>query len=362
MRLERLWLTDFRNYAAAELVPSPGGLTVVTGRNGEGKTNLLEAIGYLATLKSFRGAPPEAMVRVGSSMAIVRASGERDSRTLLIEAELQAAGRDRVLVNRQPLRRARDLLGALQVSVFSPDDLELVKGGPARRRELLDDLLAALRPRHDHDRVDLERILRQRNALLRQNAGSGRPSADVLTTLDVWDAQLASTGSKVATAREELLVAGGLAERVAAAYDRVAERAAQVTLFYERSWSGPLDAALAEARGQDLRRGVSTLGPHRDEVAITVEGMPSRTHSSQGEQRSLALALRLGGHAAVTDALGSPPVLLLDDVFSELDAGRADALLAYLPPGQAILTTAGTVPPQARPDVVVRVEGGKLLL
>ena len=361
MRLERLWLTDFRNYAAAELVPSPGGLTVVTGRNGEGKTNLLEAMGYLATLKSFRGAPPEAMVRVGSSMAIVRASGERDGRTLLIEAELHPTGRDRVLVNRQPLRRGHDLLGALQVSVFAPDDLELVKGGPALRRAWLDDLLAALHPRHDQDRLDLERILRQRNALLRQNAGARRPPSDVVSTLDVWDAKLAETGSKVASAREDLLVSGALAERVASAYDRVAERAARVTMAYECSWSGPLDAALAAAREQDLRRAVSTVGPHRDEIAVTVEGMPSRTHSSQGEQRSLALALRLGGHAAVTDALGSPPVLLLDDVFSELDAGRADALLTHLPAGQAILTTAGTIPPQARPDTVVRVEGGKLL-
>jgi DNA replication and repair protein RecF len=165
----------------------------------------------------------------------------------------------------------------------------------------------------------------------------------------------------VATARQELLETGGLGRRVAVAYDRVAERAARVTLSYRRSWSGPLGSALAEARDQDLRRGVSTVGPHRDEVAITVEGMPSRTHSSQGEQRSLALALRLGGHAAVTDALASPPVLLLDDVFSELDAGRADALLGSLPAGQAILTTAGTMPAQARPEVVVRVEGGKLL-
>jgi DNA replication and repair protein RecF len=361
VRLERLWLTDFRNYASAELAPSVNGLTVVTGRNGEGKTNLLEAVGYLATLKSFRGAPPDALVRMGAAAAIVRCAGERDGRSLLIEAELRTTGRDRVLVNRQPLRRARDLLGALQVSVFSPDDLELVKGGPALRRDWLDDLLASLHPRHDQDRVDLERVLRQRNSLLRQNAGNPRPPDDVGTTLDVWDAKLAATGTAVVEAREQLL-SGGLAGRVAAAYDLVAEGAAHVTLSYERSWSGPLDAALAEARVDDLRRGVTTVGPHRDEIAISVEGMPSRTHCSQGEQRSLALALRLAGHAAVTDALGSAPVLLLDDVFSELDPDRSDALLACLPSGQAILTTAGAIPPGAHPDVVVRVDGGKLLV
>jgi DNA replication and repair protein RecF len=361
VRLERLWLTDFRNYAAAELVPSAHGLTLVTGRNGEGKTNLLEAIGYLATLKSFRGGPPEAMVRLGSSTAVVRCAGERDGRSLLIEAELHPAGRDRVLVNRQPLRRARDLLGALQVSVFAPDDLELIKGGPALRRGWLDDLLASLHPRHDQHRVDLERILRQRNTLLRQNAGSGRPPAEVVATLDVWDAKLASAGTAVVEAREELLASGGLSGRVAAAYDRVADRAAHVAVVYERSWPGPLDGALAAARQDDLRRAVTTVGPHRDDVVITVEGLPSRTHCSQGEQRSLALALRLGGHATVTEALGSAPVLLLDDVFSELDAERADALLASLPPGQAILTTAGSIPSGAHPEVVVRVEGGKLL-
>jgi DNA replication and repair protein RecF len=363
VHLAHLWLTDFRNYASAELVPAPSGLTVVTARNGEGKTNLLEAIAYLATLRSFRGAPGEALVRVGASRAVVRAEAERDRRRLLVEAELAVAGRDRVLVNRQPLRRTRDLLGALQVSVFSPDDLDLVKAGPAGRRDWLDDLLVAIRPRHDQDRGELERILRQRNALLRQSGGSSGATTEVLTTLDVWDAKLTETGERVARAREGLLGSGdpSLAGLVAASYDRVAEQAAHVRLAYQRSWEGPLADALALARHDDLRRGVTTVGPHRDDVVIDIDGLPSRTHCSQGEQRSLALALRLAGHQAVTDALDTPPVLLLDDVFSELDAGRSDALLASLPEGQAILTTAGPLPSQARPEVVVRVDNGKLL-
>src|SRR5207237_5582271 len=174
----------------------PSGLTVVQGANGEGKTNLLEAVGYLATLSSFRGAPAEALVRVGAESAVVRAEGEREGRSLLIEASLPRVGRDRVLVNRQPLRRARDLVGYLRVSVFSPDDLALVKGGPAERRRYLDDTLVALHPKNDVLQGDLDRVLRQRNTLLKQ--AGGRLTDEVAATLDVWDAKLASLGGALA--------------------------------------------------------------------------------------------------------------------------------------------------------------------
>ncbi len=359
MHLDRLWITDFRNYLAAELAPAPTGLTAIVGNNGEGKTNLLEAVGYLATLRSFRGAPAEALVRAGAEVAIVRAEADRDGRRLLIEAELRTNGRDRVLVNRQPLRRTRDLLGALQVTVFAPDDLALIKAGPQGRRDYLDDLLVALHPRHDALRNDLDRILKQRNALLKQAGGNPRPPPDIVTTLDVWDQKLAETGTAVADARHHLLTT--LGPELSTVYDRVAERAAHVVVDYQRSWRGPLGDALAAARVDDLRRGVTTLGPQRDDLIVTLGGLPSRTHASQGEQRSLALALRLAGHLLVTRELGGPPLLLLDDVFSELDADRSAALLESLPAGQAFVTTAGHLPAQAHPELVVRVEGGKIL-
>jgi DNA replication and repair protein RecF len=356
VRVTRLWLTDFRNYTSAELAPDPDGLTVIVGANGEGKTNLLEAIGYLATLSSFRGAPAEALIRQGCASAVVRAEGERDGRSLLIEAELQASGRDRVQVNRQPLRRTRDLLGAIRVSVFAPDDLVLVKGGPGERRRFVDDVLVSLHPKHDALQRDVDRVLKQRNSLLRQSGG--RLTAEIESTLDVWDAKLASAGTALVEAREELLTE--LEPEVGKAYDQVAHTAADVTVQYQRSWSGGLAEAVAASRADDLRRGVSLVGPHRDDIVLAIGGLPGRTHASQGEQRSLALALRLAAHRVVGDAVGASPVLLLDDVFSELDPERSEALLAHLPPGQALLTTAGVVPASARPAKVVRVSSGGL--
>jgi DNA replication and repair protein RecF len=357
VRVDRLWLKDFRNYTDAHLVLAPGGLTVVTGGNGEGKTNLLEAMGYLATLSSFRGAPREAMVRTGAEAAVVRAEGEREGRGLLIEVEIPRVGRDRVLVNRQPLRRTRDLLGALRVSVFAPDDLGMVKGGPVTRRRYLDDGLVAMHPRHDAALADLDRILRQRSSLLRQAAG--RLTDDVAATLDVWDAKLGTIGSAVATARAELV--GLLQPEVTKSYGQLAASAGdEVVLSYTRSWPGTLEEALAAARTEDVRRGVSTVGPHRDDLALSVNGMPARTHASQGEQRSLALALRLATHALVTETTGSAPVLLLDDVFSELDERRCEALTGHLLSGQAVLTTASNPPPGMRAAHQVRVSGGRL--
>jgi DNA replication and repair protein RecF len=357
VRLDQLWLTDFRNYAAAEVSLAPEGLTVITGANGEGKTNLLEAVAWLATLSSFRGAPNEALVRVGASTAVVRGAGSRGGRELLIEGSIWLPGRTRVQVNRQPLRRARDLLGALRVSVFSPDDLVLIKGGPAERRGYLDDLLVSCHPRWDTVRGDLERVLRQRATLLKQ--AGGRLTTEVGLTLDVWDAQLADLGTTLATGRAELIQR--LEPQVAKAYGDLAGGPADVVLSYVAPWrdaSGGLAAALASARHDDVRRGVSTVGPHRDDLVITLSGLPSRTHASQGEQRSLALSLRLGGHSVVREAAAESPVLLLDDVFSELDPGRSEALLAHLPAGQALLTTAGPLPPGVAPARRLRVSGG----
>jgi len=186
--------------------------------------------------------------------------------------------------------------------------------------------------------------------------------AEVVSTLDVWDAKLAELGEELARAREEAV--RRLEPEVGKAYDDVAATAADVTLTYRRSWPAgtTLAEALAASRADDVRRGVTLVGPHRDELVLTIGGLPARTHASQGEQRSLALALRLGAHRLVADEIGETPVLLLDDVFSELDADRSDALLHHLPAGQALLTTASAVPPGARPDLVVRVAAGKVLV
>ena len=356
MRLDRLWLTDFRSYAAAEVEFAPG-LTALLGSNGEGKTNLVEAIAYLATLSSFRGAPNDALVRAGAEVAVLRAEGEREGRSLLIEAELRPAGRGRVQVNRQRLARARDLLGALRVIVFAPDDLELVKGGPSGRRDYLDDVLVSRRPSLDPVRSDLERILRQRNTLLKQSGG--RMTPDIESTLSVWDDKFVEVGERLAAERGALV--DELGPVLAHTYVEVAGRDVQVVARYEAPWrERGLAAALAEVRRDEIRRGVSLVGPHRDELVLTLDGLPSRTHASQGEQRSLALALRLAAHHVVTAATGSPPILVLDDVFSELDDDRSGALLRNLPAGQTVLTSAAGLPSGARPDLVLMVAGGSV--
>jgi DNA replication and repair protein RecF len=357
-----LWLTDFRSYDSAEVSFSEG-LTAILGPNGHGKTNLIEALGYLATLGSMRGAPTEALIRAGAERAVVRAEGTREGRDLLLEAEIVGGGRNRIFLNRQKLPRARDLLGALRVTVFSPDDLALVKGGPAERRRYLDDLLVSLHPRYDALQGDVERILRQRNALLKQCAGGSRFDESAAFTLDVWDEKLADAGTRLGEARRDLVAR--LQPELTAAFVAVASGRGgpePVAVSYDAAWSDDgLAAALAGARTEEVRRGVTLVGPHRDDLVVRLDGLPARTHASQGEQRTLALALRLAGHAVVTAETGTPPVLLLDDVFSELDPDRSDALLVHLPPGQAILTSAAGLPPRAAPDAVVRIESSKVL-
>lgn len=378
MQVRTLWLSDFRSYTSAQLDLAPG-LTALVGANGEGKTNMLEALGWLATLSSFRSAPTEALVRRGAPFAVVRALAEREGRELLVEAQIQANGRNRVLVNRQPLRRARDLLGSLRVTVFTPDDLAIVKEGPGERRRFLDDALVSLHPRNDVLRGSVDKVLKQRNALLRQTGG--RLDESTAFTLDVWDDRLASAGAALAAARLDLL--DRMRPVLAATYDTLARRPAHVGARYEAAWNPAgvvsddpeggapsgreaalataLGAALAAARPDDVRRGVSTVGPHRDDVVLSIGDAPARTQGSQGEQRTLALALRLAVHHVVTAGAGSAPVLLLDDVFSELDPERSSALLTNLPAGQTLLTTASTLPPEAHPDVVLRLVDGEIV-
>lgn len=355
MIVEHLELVDFRSYREASLDLDPG-ITAVLGDNGQGKTNLAEAIAYLATLSSFRGAPTDALVRVGADRAIVRARLRgTDDREVLVEAELPLNGRNRVQVNRQRLQRARDLLGVLRVSVFSPDDLVIVKGSPSERRRLLDDALVALATKYDALRLELDRILRQRNTLLKQAAGRMTDEIDI--TLDVWDARLAEVGERFGHARATLVER--CAPMVDEAYAQLAGGVGPVSLHHDAPWrTVGLGEALAAARRDDVRRGVTTVGPHRDDLVIELAGLPARTHASQGEQRTLAVALRLAIHRLVAERTGATPVLVLDDVLSELDPGRATALIEHLPPGQVVITTATELPTAARPDALWRVVDG----
>jgi DNA replication and repair protein RecF len=361
----RLALTDFRCYSSVDLV-LPTGVTVVSGANGEGKTSLLEALGWAATTHSFRGVPDAALVRSGAEAAYVRVTVQEPDREQLMEAEIRAIGRNRVRLNRHPLARARDLLGLVRVTVFAPDDLRLVKGGPAERRRYLDDLLVAVAPRYDAVRTEYERVLKQRNALLRQ----GVRGPDGESTLVVFDSQLVRSGTELVRGRLRLTTR--LLPALRASYHGLAGESDDVEAAYEAEWAEGsvtpssddveelLRVALEARRGAELDRGVTLVGPHRDEWRILLAGLDARTHASQGEQRTLALGLRLAGHKVCADVVGTEPVLLLDDVFSELDPTRAEALVAELPAGQTLITTASAVPGSVRPDRRLRVREGRV--
>lgn len=342
----------------------PSGVTVVSGANGEGKTSLLEALGWAATTRSFRGVPDAALVRSGTEAAYMRVSVQESDREQLMEAEIRAVGRNRVRVNRHPLTRARDLLGLVRVTVFAPDDLQLVKGGPAERRAYLDDLLVAVAPRYDAVRTEVDRVLKQRNALLRQ----GMRGPDAESTLVVFDEQFLRAGSELVRGR--LRLTDRLLPAVRDAYRGLAGDVDDVDATYEAEWAEGsvtpdvddveklLRAALVARRGAELDRGITLVGPHRDEWRVRLAGLDARTHASQGEQRTLSLGLRLAGHKVCAEVVGTEPVLLLDDVFSELDPARAEALVAELPTGQTLITTASAVPGSVHPDRRLRVRAG----
>ena len=358
MFVSRLELTDFRNYARLELNLAEG-VTAIIGANGQGKTSLTEALSYLATLKSFRGVPTEAMIRTGVDAAIVRATIiHPDGREILVEAELSRVGRNKAQVNRQRLTKSRDLLGVVRTTVFSPEDLGLVKESPEVRRTFLDDALVAVSPKLDQLCGEVDRVLRQRNALLKQ--AGGRLTADIETTLDVWDERFVECGTALGNERAQMVAT--IQPLVQRAYEDLAERNTPLELSYDPQWRRDgLAASLTAHRHDDVRRGTSTVGPHRDDVEMTLNGLPARTHASQGEQRTLALALRLAVHRLVTEVTAGPPVLILDDVLSELDPQRAAALLGHFPEGQVLITTAGVLPTAAHPDRIVHIHGGAVV-
>lgn len=350
MTLTNLSIRDFRCFEETNIEPDPGALTVLHGPNGSGKTSVLEAVGWLSTMRSLRGASRETVIRRGADRAILRAETSVAKRSGLIEVEICAERPGRAQLNRNVVRRRTELAEALRVSVFSPADRRIVDGRPAERREYLDDVLIERHPRLEALVDDVGQILRQRTALLRQ--GGPRPDENLLSTLDVWDQRLAHSGTELATAREEL--ACELEPLVNEAHGQLAGAdEPPVVLVYRRSWSGELLEALAATRTDDLRRQTTSVGPHRDELEIALGSAPARTHASQGEQRSIALALRLATHVLRSRSAPEPPVLLLDDVFSELDPRRSAALVEMLPSGQVLLTTASYPPPSVAPDRIL---------
>ncbi|MCY4175120.1 MAG: DNA replication/repair protein RecF [Acidimicrobiaceae bacterium] len=356
MRFLSLALQDFRSYAHAEVEFAPG-LTAIVGPNGHGKTNLLEALGLVAGLGSFRGAADAALIRDGAECAAVRCQGVAESaRELRIELDLDRTRPKKIRVNAQTVPRRRDLLAAAPATVLSPEDLELVKGEPALRRRWLDDTLALVKPSWGALRSELDRILRQRNMLLRQ--AQGRAGGDITVTLDVWDEKLSAVGDRLRLRRRELLDA--LGPQISGLYSRLSAGSDTATARYASCWDDvPLADALAAARSEDLRRATTTVGPHRDDVLLEISGSPARSHASQGEKRSLALTMRLAADNEVRRRRGTDTVLLLDDVFSELDPVRSAALLEALPEGQRILTAPTPLLPEGvQPDQLLRVGDG----
>lgn len=358
MILQHIELSDFRNYTHAK-ADFDIGVSAIVGANGQGKTNLAEALAYLSTMKSFRGVPTEAMIRIGTHTAFVRARVRHDDgREVLIEAKLTTQGRNQVLVNRTKLPKARDLLGMVRTTVFSPDDLDLVKGGPHFRRDFMDDSLVAFAIKYDALRLEVDRVVRQRNAVLKQSGG--RVNNAVASMLDLWDEKLVAMGTQLGDARKNLVTQ--LTPFITHAYEELAQRPSNVIVGYTPEWLEiGLEKALQQSRNEDLRRLVTTIGPHRDDIELSINGLPARTHASQGEQRTLALALRLALHRFISQSVGEIPILVLDDVLSELDPDRARALLNHFPVGQVLITTASELPLDAHITKRVRIQGGTIL-
>jgi len=342
MHLAWLELRDFRSYEGLRFEPELG-LNVLVGDNGAGKTNVLEAVGYLSRLGSFRGAPDSALVRTGAEAAVLRGGLERESGELRVEVEIPAEGRRRILVNGKRPRRNSDVAVEVPLVAFLPDDLDVVKRGPALRRDYVDEVAGHISPTAGADRAEYDKIVRQRNRFLRDAGQYADP-----VTMDVWDERLAEVGGRLVSARVRLLER--LRPHLGSGYSAVAgSGSGGLTARYEAGWltaasqAAPgeaLLAALGERRRRDMDQRTTTVGPHRDDVALFLDSRPARTHASQGEQRSVALALRIAAFSLLQDRHGKPPILLLDDVFSELDPGRSEGVIELLPRGQVFVTSA----------------------
>lgn len=356
MHVSQLSLTDFRSYESAD-IDLAAGVSAFIGPNGQGKTNLVEAIDYVATHSSHRVATDQPLVRAGAARSIVRTTVLRADRQAVIELEINPGGANRARLNRGAVVRTREVLGVLRTVMFSPHDLELVKGDPGGRRRFLDALLVQRLPRFAAVRSDYDRALRQRNSLLKSAGGRavGRGSEAAMATLDVWDAQLARAGAELLAGRLELVA--DLAPHVTSNYADVAqatpradggnEAALAYTAVIPLPRAGVDRTALADAllaemarmRTAELDRGVSLVGPHRDDLLLTLGAMPARGYASHGESWSFALALRLAAFELLR-ADGDDPVLILDDVFAELDDLRRDRLASLVAKTEQVLVTA----------------------
>ncbi|MEU6755018.1 DNA replication/repair protein RecF [Streptomyces sp. NPDC046685] len=353
MHVSHLSLADFRSYARAE-VPLDPGVTAFVGPNGQGKTNLVEAIGYLATLGSHRVSSDAPLVRMGAERAVIRAAVTQGERQQLVELELNPGRANRARINRSSQVRPRDVLGIVRTVLFAPEDLALVKGDPGERRRFLDELVTARSPRMAAVRSDYERVLKQRNTLLKSAAMArrhGGRSMD-LSTLDVWDQHLARAGAELLAQRLDLIAT--LLPLADKAYEQLAPGGGPLGLAYKSSAGEAVDrgaartrealyeallAALAEVRKQEIDRGVTLVGPHRDDVVLRLGELPAKGYASHGESWSYALALRLASYELLRSE-GSEPVLILDDVFAELDARRRERLAELVAPGEQVLVTA----------------------
>jgi DNA replication and repair protein RecF len=377
LHVVHLSLHDFRSYAAAEVAMGPG-VTAFVGRNGQGKTNLVEAVDYIARLSSHRVAGDAPLVRFGAEQAVVRAAVIKDERQALLEVAINPGRSNQARVNRSPLPRVRDLLGLVRTVLFSPEDLTLVKGDPSDRRRFLDDLLVQRAPRYAGVRADYDRVLKQRNALLKSARQHGRRRRSDHTayadehfdsTLQVWNQHLARTGAELLAARLALVT--DLEPLVGKAYAAVADSGAdeQATLAYKPSFevTGSERAALAEAllaevgrrRDEEVERGVTLVGPHRDELVLTLGPLPAKGYASHGESWSFALALRLASYDLLR-ASGDDPILILDDVFAELDTDRRGRLAELVAGAEQVLVTAAVpedVPAALRGTRIDVVEG-----
>ncbi len=374
MHVRHLSLVDFRSYAAADVALAPG-VTTIVGLNGQGKTNLVEALGYVATLGSHRVATDQPLVRFGATQAVIRAAVVRQGREMLVELEINPGRANRARLNRAALTRPRDVLGTLRTVVFAPEDLALVKGDPAGRRAFLDDLLVARQPRWAGVRQDYERILKQRNALLKSAAPVLRPGArrrarpgatdpqdpaaegSALHTLEVWNAHLAEVGAQLLYARLRLV--RDLAPFLRTAYDAVSAAASDARVHYRASLRDEAAEAIAtgevpaveqlhaellatfeQVRSQEIERGVSLAGPHRDDLVLGLGPLPAKGYASHGESWSFAVGLKLAAYQLLRRDLGDDPVLMLDDVFAELDSGRRERLAELVADCEQVLVTA----------------------